>query len=303
MENLEATQDELRAYLKEHADPIVDLFEIVRLVDPMTKAVYRFCDRSTQMGTGTCYHFWKNGVACENCISARAVQTMSSQTKFEYDGENLYLVMVTPMTFDGKTYALELLRNVTGEQLLDMMNLPPEAVQTMLQKKNRALIEDPLTGVFNRRFLSERLPGEAYRALQEHRRFGLVLVDVDNFKAFNDTHGHTTGDLALRHVAQVIKSQIRDQMDWCARYGGEEFLVYIDDVSREIFDRIAERLISAFASNPLVVGEAKYPLTISAGAKWFAEVPAVYEEKVLIDPVDRALYEAKATGKNKVVFT
>ncbi len=164
---------------------------------------------------------------------------------------------------------------------------------------------DGLTGLANRRRFDEALHAEHERAMRDGALLSLLLIDVDRFKRFNDRYGHQAGDECLRRVARAIESCLRPG-DLCARYGGEEVAVLLPGVDEAAGARIAERIRRAveLLDIPHEGNEASGGrVTISIGCATFdpARAPADGEDAALVAEADRLLYEAKRTGRNRVV--
>jgi diguanylate cyclase (GGDEF)-like protein len=166
--------------------------------------------------------------------------------------------------------------------------------------RNQAVI-DSLTGIPNRRSFSERILVEYGRSRREKRALSLVMGDIDNFKSYNDTYGHKSGDECLKKVAAEIGGVLKRPGDFCARYGGEEFIVILPDTeqsgARELAEDIRSRIqtleIAHKNSLPLRV------VTMSLGvATMEGQAPCFYED--LINAADQALYRAKQGGRNRV---
>jgi diguanylate cyclase (GGDEF)-like protein len=157
---------------------------------------------------------------------------------------------------------------------------------------------DVLTGLANRRKLDDVLKSEWSRALRSGKPLSLLMIDVDHFKSFNDRHGHSGGDQALRHVAMAIADNIRRPADLAARYGGEEFVVVLAETDLEGAIVIAEVIRKAVQALPPFFDDTQ-PITISIGiaskvVKSTGGLPA------LLSAADKALYEAKHNGRNRV---
>ncbi|MEO5560032.1 MAG: diguanylate cyclase [Dokdonella sp.] len=174
-----------------------------------------------------------------------------------------------------------------------------------LEQSNRKLqqlsMSDGLTGIANRRCFDERLADEWQRHARDGRSLALLLVDVDCFKPLNDAHGHLHGDECLRALATVCTSVLRDPDDLLARYGGEEFALLLPRCGLEEARRMAERLrrrVEVLALAHVTSPVAPHA-TVSAGVS--AMCPeAAQSPDVLIEMADRALYIAKAKGRNRV---
>jgi two-component system cell cycle response regulator len=158
---------------------------------------------------------------------------------------------------------------------------------------------DPLTGVYNRRFGLERLHEEFGRAVRATSPIGVLMFDLDHFKNVNDSYGHLVGDRMLSLVAKTARAVIREG-DILVRYGGEEFLVILPAASREDAAKIAERLRRLVADAALSDQQQTIKVTVSIGCTAYPELD-VKNETELVDAADKALYNAKALGRNRVI--
>jgi len=157
---------------------------------------------------------------------------------------------------------------------------------------------DPLTGVYNRRFLLETLEAEFERARRYSLKFSIILMDIDNFKEVNDRFGHIYGDKVLKQVAQILKEELR-RHDILGRYGGDEFLIILPETDGIGAGMVGERCRKAISSG-ITFADEKYHLTVSMGVIAYPN-PKIMTAEDMIRLADTALYEAKARGKNKVV--
>jgi len=160
-------------------------------------------------------------------------------------------------------------------------------------------IHDQLTGLINRREFDRILRDEQDRALRFDDPVSLLLIDVDHFKSVNDTHGHQVGDVVLREIAARLGAHVRD-VDRVARFGGEEFAVVLVHTDRATGAEAGRRLCAAVAARPVTVSATmNLPITISVGV---ATLPTdANDAEGLIAAADKAMYAAKAAGRNRVV--
>ncbi len=167
-----------------------------------------------------------------------------------------------------------------------------------LEHARRLAKLDSLTGLYNHRFFQERLGEEIKRSERHARPLALLLLDIDHFKEFNDTHGHMTGDAVLREVSRLLLESSRAE-DIVARYGGEEFALILPETAREGAEVLAGRVKRIFESSRLE--ERDLPrntkITVSIGvASWRPEST----KESLLEAADQALYRAKREGRNRV---
>ena len=207
---------------------------------------------------------------------------------------------------------------IEGGNTNDFQKFEILASQLALQVKKIRLYEtvketsilDGLTNVFVRRHFLERFHEELKRAVRYRFPLSVLMVDVDHFKSYNDQFGHLVGDRALREVAQIIRANIR-RVDVIGRYGGEEFLIIAPEIEKKQGFELAERIRSAVARKRFQLYDEEMQLTVSIGLSSFPEDLAVsainiseFSEdfiSLLIEKADRALYQAKEEGRNRVV--
>jgi diguanylate cyclase (GGDEF)-like protein len=182
-----------------------------------------------------------------------------------------------------------------------------EELQQQLEEKNKQLKAisnlDGLTGISNRRYFNEILDKEWFRNLRDRKKMSILMMDIDHFKSFNDTYGHTAGDDALKNVAETISQTLKRRSDTLSRYGGEEFVAILPDTDKKGAIDLAERIILAITglgirneSSPV-----KNALTLSIG------VSTMIPEKgqlpmTIVSKADDALYMAKGNGRNRVEY-
>lgn len=172
-----------------------------------------------------------------------------------------------------------------------------QRLQTELAETSRLVRHDQLTGALNRKGMQETLEKEVARMRRRDAALCVALIDVDNFKALNDTLGHQAGDKALVHLAEVIRETLRPQ-DSLARYGGEEFLVILPDTRLEDGVTAITRLQRALTRKFFLHETEQKLITFSAGV---AQIYLDELHEAAIARADRAMYQAKRAGKNRVI--
>jgi diguanylate cyclase (GGDEF)-like protein len=189
---------------------------------------------------------------------------------------------------------LEMLRYLGGQAAVSVENID------LHELVSEQAVRDELTGLANSRRFRELVEKEAERAERFGHQLSLVLLDIDDFKQVNDTHGHLQGDEVLRLLGRILREESRG-IDEPARYGGEEFVVALPETGREGAMELAERVRTRLARTPIagVDGSGEISVTASLGVATLPD--AATDTRELIAVVDAALYEAKRSGKNRTV--
>jgi len=190
-----------------------------------------------------------------------------------------------------------------GELVARVNNeLEKKELREALQEKNRQLQEmaerDGLTGLYNHRYFHEQLSKDFKRARRYHESLSCVLLDIDYFKKFNDTHGHQTGDLLLSTLGRIIEDSIRDS-DLAARYGGEEFALILYHTDGPGAYHVAERLRQMVENHEVHDKGKVLHVTISLGVAAFPH-EQIRDSGEMVECADQALYKAKKNGRNRV---
>ncbi len=183
------------------------------------------------------------------------------------------------------------------------VQLKIKALQDELKKSNELLRElsntDPLTHLYNRRYLTKVLNNELLRAERSGDCLALILLDIDHFKRVNDTYGHQNGDIVLSMIAEIVQKLLRCY-DIAARYGGEEFILVLPGTTLAGGVEVAERLREEVQAITFAPPMGKLTVTISLGVAVFPSL-SIDDMESLIRQADEALYRAKQSGRNRVV--
>ena len=212
-----------RQEVEEETKVLEKIFDVVRILDGefLSKIQENPCVR-VQLGMCKCYEFWKKNKPCENCISVKAYTEKRQKTKLEFLDTDIYLVISRYMEIDDEPCVMELVRYLADDTLIDMDGR--DKLVGKLKGYQDKLYRDPLTGIYNRRYFEDEI-----RDMQNSA--GVAMIDLDDFKLYNDIYGHDMGDQVLCIVADVIKDCIR-KTDKLIRYGGDEFLLILSDMVR-----------------------------------------------------------------------
>ena len=168
----------------------------------------------------------------------------------------------------------------------------------LFERIEELAVKDSLTGLYLRRYLAERMTTELNRHLRNKRELAFLMIDLDEFKKYNDVYGHMAGDIVLKSIAETMQECFHEPGDLICRYGGEEFVVLLPDCSRKNAIALAEEFRKKVANKEIVLRQKKTRITVSIGVAMFPADAQIKDDLIL--KADNALYKAKSEGRNKV---
>lgn len=212
-----------RQQAEEEAKMLEKVFDVVRFLEGDFFEQMQDDPRiGVKIGMCQCYDFWKKNKPCENCTSMKAYAEKKQKTKLEFLDTDVFLVISRYLEIDDEACVMELVKHLENDTLIDTDGR--DKLVGKLKGYQDKLYIDPVTGVYNRRYFEDEI-----RNMQNSA--GVAMIDLDDFKLYNDIYGHDMGDQVLCIVADVIKNCIR-KTDKLIRYGGDEFLLILSDMVR-----------------------------------------------------------------------
>ena len=260
------------------------VFQAVRLFPVEDADHIRESCRENQSGCEKC-NFQEMEQQCQNCVVANAAASRSERGKLEVFDGVLYQLIARYVEIGGKEYVMELIRLLDNKWSFGQLN--HEKLVDLFVHYNDKLYKDAITDAFNRRYYEDEMKEREWTA-------GIALVDLDDFKLYNDTYGHNAGDMALRTVADVVRKHTR-KSDCLIRFGGDEFLLVMPDIAEDVFNKKLQT-IKKRVHEANIPGYTKLQISISVGGT------LCQNEKIdaAVTRADHLMYQAK-NNKNMVV--
>lgn len=290
-------------------------FDIVRVVDPIickviSEEILKESDTVDKLmpellsagltgKDGFCFNVWSNESRRSNCISARTLIDKDFYVKFENINKNLYYIISKYINVDGRSFALEMVKDISRNFIFS----EDEMFNTILdlKHKNKQLITDPLTNVYNRRYVEEHFINSYSRMKKLNRSVCLAILDIDNFKEVNDNYGHRTGDQILNYLAESWNNSLKDYKNtFIARYGGDEFIIVYESENYDEFQKMIFDIFTPACSYSTDENGNNIKLTVSVGCAGSDEIESD-EFYDLFNLADNRLYQAKASGKSAII--
>lgn len=273
------------AQIKEEIQTFKIIFEHIRLYKIEGKVPKEGFQLITEEGDMTCHELWEKEERCENCVIRKAFEQKKDSGKLEIFGGKIYQILARYLKIEDEEYVMELIRCMDDDWTFG--ETQHDKLIDMFVHYNDKLYRDAVSDAYNRRYYEDELKNKKVNA-------GVALLDLDDFKLYNDTYGHSAGDMVLYTVVDVIRKNIR-KSDKLIRFGGDEFLLIMPDIEEDVFtsklDTIQEKV-----HTERIHGYSNLRLSISAGG-----VMCIGE--TIADAVERAdklMYQAKV-NKNRVI--
>jgi two-component system cell cycle response regulator len=280
-----------------------NLYDSIRIVDPISKKIINIQQNNTKVAESNCYEFWKKNENCRNCVSMRAYLQNDTLLKMEFTDGKIFLITALPVTIEDNIYIVELIKSVSQVGSIINNEKNTYTIQNLLDEMNDSVIMDKLTGIYNRKYVNERLVIDMNDSFKYNQPLCVITVDLDFFKNVNGTYGHDVGDLVLKDFAKILSTSIRGSSAWVGRYGGEEFLIVLRNTDANKGFKVAEKIRKLVEEKVFTYKDIKIKITASFGA---CSITNATDKTLNIDEfinkADRNLYLAKNSGRNKTVI-
>lgn len=279
--------------LKKRYEP---LFDECRIVDCSKKITY-FLDSEDKLNQRPCHLLCK---VKNDCNCSKVISEKRKITRIEFIEGKSFIINAFLLDAN-ENLVVELIDQIDGSNYYHGSDQGKHSdITSIIENMSQMIVTDEMTALYNRRYISQRLPLDLARCHDTGKSIAIIMADIDKFKSVNDKYGHTVGDKVLISFAKLLKSSIRNESDWVARYGGEEFLIVVQDFdiksSRIVVENIKKKISNAYYDT----GDKKIKLTCSFGAVICKDKSESYE--ALIRLADSCLLEAKNNGRNKAVI-
>lgn len=286
--------------IKKRLSIFKNFYDTIRIMDPINKTSYIITENGVRAVNYNCYCMWNKSNACDNCVSMRALIEQDTFIKIEHDDGKVMMVIATSVEIEGNAYIVEILKDITKNSKLDaIFDKNRDVVGDLINSVNERAVGDELTGLYNRRYINERLPLDLNYSKLNNSPLSIIMADIDFFKKVNDKYGHLAGDKILREYSGILLNSITSNTHWASRFGGEEFLIVLNNANLKKAYDIAEEIRIKVENTSFHFEGQMINITSSFGVYCTQD----YNIKVsdLLSKVDDNLYEAKFSGRNRTV--
>lgn len=278
--------------IMEGKSDINKIFHSIRIVDVKDNFLCKY-DNGVIIKTNIkCFCDKDKKQLCKNCITKIAHKKQKQIVKLQYYQELVGIVLAVPIAYQGEQYVLELEKDITDNMVLNDKHHPDNTnIYDIVNELNNISVMDPFTNLYNKKYITERMIEEINEIKETKESYIVALIDIDNFKWVNDTHGHISGDNVIQDLVHFIHKYTDDHGCWAARYGGDEFLLVFRRQSLERVKRYIDRIEQSFERKQYHGVTGDYQVSISTGIYEFH--PDNDDYYSILENADVNMYENK----------
>lgn len=275
-----------------------DTFDTVMIVDPINKKVMSINEAVIKETKNSCLENCPLKNDSNGCVCSYVISNNDTRQRFIFDSKQAFLVIGKPVEIAYRHLVLVMILKLSPK--FQFGNHKTEEAIDSIVKVSSNLVIDPLTKIFNRKYLYDNIDYLISRSFSKQKPLCMACIDIDNFKRFNDTYGHDFGDKVLVSVATLMAKSIETiEEAYPIRLGGDEFIIVALDVDKKRFKAIMNKLCGLVAEHKLKFNNTNVGICISIGVSEVLD-DNVKTYKELYDKADKALYKAKEDGKGCV---
>lgn len=267
---------------------LLDDFDSYRLIDPISGCVLTLTESELIPTEETFYS-----------PAASFSKDAFSRVRLEAKDHAVCLILTIPVVIHGQHCIAELTREIESPANLAPDHRENLGTASLISHLNKQARTDPLTGIFNKRFILEHLPATIAACRINKQTMSLAMIDIDFFKRVNDVYGHMGADEVLVGLTERMSFYVKRQTDWLARYGGEEFLLCLPGAPAKACSEILEAMRQSINTQPFRCDGEMVSITVSIG---IAQLTDEDDDQSLLRRADAKLYEAKHTGRNRICY-
>ena len=230
--------------LKLKLEVFEEMYDALRIVDPLEKKVFSYEKRNNdliELSGESCFDVWKRNDICVNCVSIRASQTKKTVTKFESLGENMLMVMATPVNLDDREIVVECMLNISHEGLVTFDDIDIFQLEEFVRLSNERVVKDIRTGIYKRSFIYERMVVDIAKSRKSTKNRGIILMGFDGISELLKEQGLEME----RHIYKVIEKIISPYDGWVAKFTQSSVLISVDISTERKLEDLSQKIMKA----------------------------------------------------------
>lgn len=226
--------------VKEKLSLIENMYDMIRIIDPVNKSAINTKNNDNKKLTGKCYNNFNRGEMCSNCISMRAYIENDIVIKMEYISDKVILIVATPVNIDEDIYIVEIIKDISLPN--NKLSNPNYNVRAMIHNMNEKIIRDDLTGAYNRTYIEARLPVDLNNSVINKYLLTVIMVSINCFENLTDEYGQEIVKKVLKDFSNLIGYSVSQNSYWIGRYSSDKFIIVLNNTNKEEACKILEQI-------------------------------------------------------------
>ncbi|MCE5222299.1 MAG: diguanylate cyclase [Clostridium sp.] len=228
--------------VKEKLSLIENMYDIIRIIDPINKNIIDIKNDEIKNIKGKCYENFNKGTICSNCISIRANIENDIFIKIEHVYNKVMLIIAMPAMIKEEKYVVEIIKDISVKNnKISSINYDKN-VKVMIDNMNEKIIKDDLMGVYNRIYIEERLPVDLNNSILNKYLLSIIMIDIDDFKNVNEEHRQDIVKKILKDFYKLIDDLVAQNSYWIGRYSNDKFIIVLNNIDKEDVCKISEQI-------------------------------------------------------------
>lgn len=219
-----------------------NMYDVIRIIDPINKNVINISNQPDMVGSGKCYELLNREEMCKNCISVRVEVENDTFIKLEYVSNGVILIIATSISISGQRYIAEIIKNISAQKSKILHDEFHDQVKNVIENLNEKLIKDEATSVYNRRYIESRLPVDLNNSIVNENNLSIIMVHIDELDNVNGKCGQELWREFLKDVAETISESVDEESYWIGRYSENKYIIVLNNIHKEEACNIANEI-------------------------------------------------------------
>lgn len=283
--------DEVYEKAKEKLSIIENMYDSIRVINPINKNIISIRNNDIKILEGKCYEKFNRGTLCSNCISMRAYIEKDTFIKLECVSNKVMLIVATPVIINEETYVVEIIKDISSHNnKISNINYKSNII-TVIDNMNEKIIRDDLTGVYNKIYIEEKIPFDVNNSVINKCLFSVIMIKIDDFKNLNYEYGQNVENKILKDFTKVIRDSVGSDSCWIGRYSVNKFIVVLNNVNKEETYNVSEQIRYSLENNLFKYDDKIIKLETSFGI--YSSENEMFDTKIILEELEKSISKEK----------
>lgn len=242
-----------------------NMYDVMRIIDPINKNVINISNQPNMVGGGKCYDFLNRGEMCKNCISVRVEIEKDTFIKLEYVSNGVMLIIATSISINGQRYIVEIIKNISAQKDKIINDKFHNHVKNVIDNLNEKVIKDDSRSVYNRIYIESRLPVDLNNSIVNENNLSIIMLNIDEVENVNGKYGQEVLSEFLKDISEIIGKYVDEKSYWIGRYSENKYIVVLNNIHKEEAYNIADEIKSLLKNDTFEYNNEIMKLNVNLG--------------------------------------